>query len=95
VRGPAFTSVSVADSKNWLDTVGPLVTCIDVYNDFSGVGSGVYRRSTDPSNAFRGGHLFLVVGYDDSLGCLALQELLGHLVGHERVRLDRLRRMQN
>ena len=24
VRGPAFTSVSVADPKNWLDTVGPL-----------------------------------------------------------------------
>jgi Papain family cysteine protease len=68
VRGPAFTGVSVADSKNWLDTVGPLVTYIDVYNDFSGVGSGVYRRSTDPSNAFRGGHLFLIVGYDDSLG---------------------------
>ena len=68
VRGPAFTNVSVADSKNWLDTVGPLVTYIDVYNDFSGVGSGVYRRSTDPSNAFRGGHLFLIVGYDDALG---------------------------
>jgi hypothetical protein len=68
VRGPAFTSVSVADSKNWLDTVGPLVTYIDVYDDFSGVGTGIYKRSTDPSNAFRGGHLFLIVGYDDALG---------------------------
>ena len=68
MRGPAFTAVSVADSKNWLDTVGPLVTYIDVYQDFSGVGSGVYRRSTDPSNTFRGGHLFLIVGYDDALG---------------------------
>jgi len=42
VRGPAFTWVSVSDSKNWLNAVGPLVTYIDVYDDFSGVGSGVY-----------------------------------------------------
>lgn len=68
VRGPGFSVVSVADSKNWLDTVGPLVSYIDVYNDFSGVGSGVYRRSTAPSNAYRGGHLFLIIGYDDNLG---------------------------
>jgi hypothetical protein len=68
VRGPAFDLVSVANSKNWLDTVGPLVTFIDVYNDFSGVHGSVYRRSTDPANALRGGHLFLIIGYDDSLG---------------------------
>jgi hypothetical protein len=68
VRGPAFDVVSVADSKNWLDTVGPLVTWVDVYDDFYGVGSGVYHRSTDPANVLRGGHLFLIVGYDDALG---------------------------
>jgi hypothetical protein len=68
VRGPAFTSVSVADTKTWLDGVGPLVAFIDVYRDFSGVGSGVYRRSTAPENVLRGGHLFLIVGYDDGLG---------------------------
>jgi hypothetical protein len=67
VRGPAFDVVSVADSKAWLDTVGPLVTFIDVYTDFGGVGSGVYHRSTAPTNTLRGGHLFLIVGYDDSL----------------------------
>jgi hypothetical protein len=68
VRGPAFDVVSVADSKNWLDTVGPLVTFLDIYNDFSGVGTGVYRRSTARTNAFRGSHFFLIVGYDDALG---------------------------
>lgn len=68
VRGPAFDVVSVADSKNWLDTVGPLVTWIDVYNDFSGIGSTVYRRSHDPSNALRGGHFMLIIGYSDTLG---------------------------
>ena len=68
VRGPAFEVVSVADSKNWLDTVGPLVTWIDVYNDFSAVNGTVYRRSTNPSNALRGGHFFLIIGYSDTLG---------------------------
>jgi len=68
VRGPAFDNVSVANSKNWLDTVGPLVTFINIYNDFSAVHSSVYRRSTDPANALRGGHFLLIIGYDDSLG---------------------------
>lgn len=68
VRGPAFDVVSVANSKDWLDTIGPLVTWIDVYNDFSAVHGSVYHRSTDPSNAFRGGHFMLIIGYDDSLG---------------------------
>lgn len=68
VRGPAFDVVSVADSKNWLDTVGPLVAFLDIYNDFSGIGTGVYRRSTAPTNALRGSHFLLIVGYDDALG---------------------------
>ncbi len=68
VRGPAFEVVSIANSKNWLDTVGPLVTWIDVYNDFSGVNGTVYRRSTNPSNALRGGHFMLIIGYSDTLG---------------------------
>ncbi len=68
VRGPAFDVVSVANSKNWLDTVGPLVTFIDVYNDFSGIDSTVYRRSHDSSNALRGGHFVLIIGYSDTLG---------------------------
>lgn len=67
VRGPAFDVVSVANSKNWLDTVGPLVTWIDVYNDFSGIGSTVHHRSHDPSNALRGGHFMLIIGYSDTL----------------------------
>ena len=70
VRGASngFDQVSVVNSKSWVDTVGPLVTWIDVYKDFSGVGSGVYHRSTAPANSFRGGHFLLIVGYDDALG---------------------------
>jgi hypothetical protein len=57
---------NVADQKTWLDTVGPLGTFFEVWTDFDGYGSGVYKRSTDPGNHDRGGHFMLVVGYDDS-----------------------------
>lgn len=77
VRGPKFTVVSPANSKDWLDTVGPLVSWIDVYNDFSAVGSTVYRRSTDPANAFRGGHFVLIIGYSDALGAWLVKNSWG------------------
>lgn len=77
VRGPAFDLVSGSNAKNWLDTVGPLVSWIDVYNDFSGVGSSVYRRSTDPSNALRGGHFLLIIGYSDALGAWLVKNSWG------------------
>lgn len=66
VRGPGFDFMSVADSKKWLDTVGPVVTWFEVYQDFFGHGSGVYRRSTAPTNTSVGGHFMLVIGYDDA-----------------------------
>lgn len=57
---------SVADQKAWLDTVGPLATFFEVWHDFDGYGSGVYKRSTASWNYDRGGHIMLVVGYDDA-----------------------------
>ena len=77
MRGPAFDLVSGSNAKNWLDTVGPLVSWIDVYNDFSGVGSSVYRRSTDPANALRGGHFLLIIGYSDALGAWLVKNSWG------------------
>lgn len=67
VRGPAFDLVSVADSKGWIDTVGPLVSYLEVYDDLGAIGSTVYRHSTDKSNALRGGHFLLIIGYSDTL----------------------------
>ena len=53
--------------KVWLDTVGPIVACLDVYNDMVFLGTGVYRKTP---GAFRlGGHSVLVVGYDDVAEC--------------------------
>jgi Papain family cysteine protease len=68
VRGPTFTLVgSVQDIKDWIDTVGPLITWLEVYQDFSGYSSGVYQRIDAPWNTLRGAHFMLVVGYDDAL----------------------------
>ncbi len=68
VRGPAFQWVgSVNDAKDWIDTVGPVITWLEVWNDFFGYSSGVYRRSTAPSNTQAGTHFMLVVGYSDAL----------------------------
>jgi hypothetical protein len=67
VRGPAFEwAGSVQACKDWLDTVGPLVAWMEVWSDFDGYTSGVYRRSTAPTNSLRGTHFVLVVGYDDA-----------------------------
>ncbi len=59
---------SIADQKTWIDTIGPLATWFDVWHDFDGYGSGVYKRSTASWNYERGGHFMLVVGYNDALG---------------------------
>lgn len=73
VRIPAYTSIgSVADQKTWLDTVGPIVTWFEVWNDFFGYGSGVYHKQATVGgqpNAVAGGHFMLVVGYDDAQHC--------------------------
>jgi len=53
--------------KVWLDTVGPLAACFDVYDDFVVYGTGVYRKM--PGATPLGGHCVLIVGYDDVAGC--------------------------
>ncbi len=67
VKIDGFTTLgSVSDEKTWIDTVGPLVCSYDVYQDFFGYTSGVYTQSTAPSNTYAGGHVMLIVGYDDT-----------------------------
>jgi hypothetical protein len=73
---------SIADQKTWLDTVGPLVTWFDVYDDFQGLGSGVYRRATDPSNHEEGGHFMLVIGYNDEQGYWRVKNSWGSAWGN-------------
>lgn len=69
VRGPEFQWVGgVQAAKDWIDTVGPLITWLEVYNDFFAYSSGVYQHSTAPGNTIAGSHFMLVVGYDDAQG---------------------------
>jgi Papain family cysteine protease len=57
----------IQQQKTWLDTVGPIVTWFDVYDDFFAYHSGVYHRLNTPNNKEVGGHFMLIVGYDDNL----------------------------
>ncbi|MGA8499117.1 MAG: C1 family peptidase, partial [Xanthobacteraceae bacterium] len=56
---------TIEDQKNWLDAVGPISACFEVYEDFwygTDV-SGVYSQLSDTAE---GGHCIVIVGYDDS-----------------------------
>ncbi len=70
LRIPQYTTVgSVSDQKTWLNNVGPLSACFNVYNDF-------YSFDWKSNKAYKwnnvgpavGGHCILIVGYDDAIG---------------------------
>lgn len=85
VRIPAYKNIgSVNDQKLWLDTVGPLVAWFNVWKDFFGYGSGIYKKQahtgTPPNqvpNEIVGGHLMLIVGYDDKQSCWIVKNSWG------------------
>jgi hypothetical protein len=59
-----------ASAKRWLDAVGPLAAYISVYDDdfwHGTIGKAVYHKK--PNAKFVGGHILLVVGYDDGARC--------------------------
>jgi len=63
VKIPDYVTLgSVEQQKQWLDAVGPLTCCFQVYEDFDSYGSGVYHHVM---GNFRGNHCVMVVGYDD------------------------------
>lgn len=55
---------TVSALKNALYLYGPLVTTMDVYDDFFSYRSGVYTYTT---GIYQGGHAILLVGYDEAL----------------------------
>lgn len=85
VRIPGYTNIgSVADQKTWIDTVGPVITWFDVYQDFGAVGSGIYIKQAkigNQPNKELGGHFMLVVGYNDGLGCWIVKNSWGTTFG--------------
>jgi len=57
------TSPTVSAMRDALVSYGPLVTTMDVYEDFFSYTSGVYSYAT---GAYQGGHAVLLVGYSDA-----------------------------
>jgi C1A family cysteine protease len=53
--------------KDWLYSVGPITCVFEVYTDFGGFGSSVYRKHAGAT--YRGLHSVEVIGYDDTLSC--------------------------
>lgn len=58
---------AIEDQKNWLWSVGPLTCVFQVYSDFGGAFTGVYRKSSTAT--YSGLHSVMIIGYDDNLGC--------------------------
>jgi C1A family cysteine protease len=66
-------SVNVVDGtgdpaamKAHISSYGSITACFEVYDDFFGYQTGVYKHV---SGALAGGHCVALVGYDDALGC--------------------------
>ena len=57
------TSPTVSAIRDALVSYGPLVTTMDVYDDFYSYSSGVYSYTTGD---YAGGHAVLIVGYSDA-----------------------------
>jgi C1A family cysteine protease len=62
IDGYAGVSATVDSIKNALNTNGPLVTTMAVYNDFYAYAGGVYTHVT---GNLLGYHAILIIGYDD------------------------------
>jgi C1A family cysteine protease len=55
-----------AAMKAHISSYGSITACFEVYDDFFGYRTGVYKHV---SGALAGGHCVALVGYDDALGC--------------------------
>jgi hypothetical protein len=59
----ATTNPTAAALKAAVNTYGPIVTTMNVYNDFFYYTGGVYKFT---SGGYAGGHAVVIVGYDDA-----------------------------
>jgi Papain family cysteine protease len=77
LRVPTYTLLgNVTDEKEWVDNIGPLVCSFEVYSDFfAWSGTKPYERSSTAKP--EGGHVVLIVGYDDTAGCWIIKNSWG------------------
>lgn len=53
---------NVSQAKDWISREGPVMTGMEVYDDFFSYRGGIYKHAT---GAFQGTHAIAVVGYND------------------------------
>jgi C1A family cysteine protease len=66
--------------KNAISTYGPVITSMEVYDDFKYYNGGIYKRN---SWNYLGGHLVSIVGYDDSQSCWICKNSWGTYWGED------------
>lgn len=66
--------------KNAISTYGPIITGMEVYEDFKFYDGGIYKRN---SWNYLGGHLVSIVGYDDSQSCWICKNSWGTYWGED------------
>ncbi|MFT4294812.1 MAG: C1 family peptidase [Micropruina sp.] len=68
--GGFVRKTSVSSMKTYLSTVGPMVACFTIYEDFFYYyAGGVYKYNAKTSGDIIGGHCVAIVGYDDAKKC--------------------------
>ena len=70
----ATVNPTVNALKTALNTYGPLVTTMNVYQDFYSYVSGVYSHVSGPQ---KGAHAVLIIGYDDTNSCFIVKNSWG------------------
>lgn len=78
LRVPAYTTTgSIDDQKKWIAEVGPITASFAVYNDFFSWDPTTGPYKYDGVSTFAGGHVVLVIGYDDNQGCWIIRNSWG------------------
>ncbi len=70
----ATTAPTAAILKSALTTYGPLVTTMNVYDDFSYYSGGVYSYTY---GSLEGSHVIEIIGYDDTESCFIVKNSWG------------------
>jgi hypothetical protein len=80
VHIPQFVPIGdIDEQKRWLLTVGPLTASFDAYTDFGGNFTGVYRKTNTAK--LIGGHVVIIVGFDDLLQAWIIKNSWGPSFG--------------
>jgi hypothetical protein len=58
--------LTISQAKEWISSIGPIMTSMEVYDDFFYYQGGIYKSAY---GGYIGDHAVCIVGYDDANGC--------------------------